>query len=306
MQRGLRYVYTGNVHDVAGGTTTCPSCGIGVMVRDWYRIEQYRLTGDGRCAACGARIAGVFDGPPGEWGRRRRPVHLSSGRWCTMSPELVRLPAVAGAFYPADPGQLADTVDELIAAVPAAADERRPIALVVPHAGYVYSGAVAATAYARLRPWRDAIGRVVIVGPAHRVPVRGLALLLADACATPLGPVPIDRDASEAILGRPGTAIHDDAHAPEHSVEVQLPFLQRVLGDGWMLVPVVAGFASASLVAEALADVWATPGTLVIISTDLSHYHDRETATWSTGRPRPTSWRLHGSASTVPAAEPCR
>ncbi len=79
MQRGLRYVYTGNVHDVAGGTTTCPSCGIGVMVRDWYRIEQYRLTGDGRCAACGARIAGVFDGPPGEWGRRRRPVHLSSG-----------------------------------------------------------------------------------------------------------------------------------------------------------------------------------------------------------------------------------
>ncbi len=195
-----------------------------------------------------------------------------------MSP-VVRLPAVAGAFYPADPGQLADTVDELLAAVPAAADERRPIALVVPHAGYVYSGAVAAPAYARLRPWRDAIGRVVIVGPAHRVPVRGLALSSADAFATPLGPVPIDRDASEAILGRPGTAIHDDAHAPEHSVEVQLPFLQRVLGDGWMLVPVVAGFASASLVAEALADVWATPGTLVIISTDLSHYHDRETAT---------------------------
>lgn len=79
MSRGMRYVYTGNVHDVTGGTTTCPGCGIGVMVRDWYRIEQYRLTGDGRCAACGTRIAGVFDGPPGEWGRRRRPVRLGAG-----------------------------------------------------------------------------------------------------------------------------------------------------------------------------------------------------------------------------------
>lgn len=195
-----------------------------------------------------------------------------------MSP-VVRLPAVAGSFYPADPGQLTATVDALLADVPSPADERRPIALIAPHAGYVYSGPVAATAYARLRPWRDAIGRVVIVGPAHRVPVRGLALSSVDAFATPLGPVPVDHAGCAAILAKPGTAIHDDAHAPEHSVEVQLPFLQRVLGDGWSLVPVVAGFASAAMVAEALSDVWAAPGTLVVISTDLSHYHDQETAT---------------------------
>ncbi len=195
-----------------------------------------------------------------------------------MSP-VVRLPAVAGTFYPADPDELARTVDALLAEVPDHTEERRPVALIVPHAGYVYSGPVAAAAYARLRPWRDAIGRVVVVGPAHRVPVRGLALSSADAFATPLGPVHVDHEGVASMLTRPGTAIHDDAHAPEHSVEVHLPFLQRVLGDGWSLLPVVAGFASAATVADALADVWAAPGTLVVISTDLSHYHDQETAT---------------------------
>ena len=194
-----------------------------------------------------------------------------------MNP-VVRLPAVAGTFYPADPVELASMIDGLLADAPVPTEERRPVALVVPHAGYVYSGGVAATAYARLRPWRGSIGRVVVIGPAHRVPVRGLALSSADAFATPLGTVSVDHPGVEAMLSRPGTAIHDDAHAPEHSLEVQLPFLQRVLGDDWTLVPVVVGFASAAAVADALAEVWASPGTLVVVSTDLSHYHDQETA----------------------------
>jgi AmmeMemoRadiSam system protein B len=117
-----------------------------------------------------------------------------------------------------------------------------------------------------------------VAGPAHRVPVRGLALSSADGFATPLGVVPVDRAANLMLLDRPGVYLDDRAHAQEHSIEVHVPFLQRSLGDGWSLVPIVAGNASAAMVAEALDQLWGEPGTLIVISSDLSHYHDASTA----------------------------
>lgn len=194
----------------------------------------------------------------------------------------VRPAAVAGLFYPGDRESLAAMVDGLLAEARAAVgdlDEAGPpTALIAPHAGYVYSGPTAALAHVRLDPWREAIRRVVVVGPAHRVPVRGMALTSATAFATPLGEVPVDREAG-ALLAEGGFAWVDDlAHAQEHSVEVQLPFLQRVLAPGWTFVPVVAGAATAVQVADALEPLWGTPGTVVVLSSDLSHYLDLDRA----------------------------
>jgi len=189
-----------------------------------------------------------------------------------------RLPAVAGTFYPGNPVALSTMIDAMLAegTVPDAISP--PVALVVPHAGYVYSGPTAAIAYVRLRPWAGQIDRVVVMGPSHRVPLRGLGLSSADFFTTPLGDIPIDRAACDALLTHPGVHINDEAHQYEHSVEVQLPFLQRVLGDGWSLVPIVAGSGTASSIADAVGRLWAAPHTLFIISTDLSHYHDLNTA----------------------------
>lgn len=194
----------------------------------------------------------------------------------------VRTAAVAGYFYPGDAHELATTIDAMIDTAAAAGavpvNAPRPVALIAPHAGYVYSGPVAASAYARLLPWRGDISRVVVVGPAHRVAVRGLALASADGFATPLGVVPLDHEGCMAVLDHPRAYVDDDAHAPEHSIEVHLPFLQRVLGSGWSLVPVLAGAVPATSVADALDVCWAAPDTLVVVSTDLSHYHDVRTA----------------------------
>jgi AmmeMemoRadiSam system protein B/AmmeMemoRadiSam system protein A len=146
-----------------------------------------------------------------------------------------------------------------------------PKALVVPHAGYVYSGPVAATAYARLRPLRGRIARVVLLGPCHRVPVRGLALPGAAAFLTPLGAVEVDAEAVREIRQLAQVVESAQAHALEHSIEVQLPFLQAVLGD-FRLVPLAVGDASPEDVAEVLERLWGGPETLVVISSDLSHY----------------------------------
>jgi AmmeMemoRadiSam system protein B len=190
----------------------------------------------------------------------------------------VRPPAVDGLFYPADAADLAALVDGLLAGVPPVAEDGPPIAIVVPHAGYVYSGPIAATAYARLVPWRHMIDRVVLVGPAHRVPVHGIAVPSVGGFATPLGTVPVDREGIERLLGRPGVHVDDAAHRDEHSLEVHLPFLQRVLGDRWSLIPALAGAATAGAVADALSPFWGAESTLVVVSTDLSHYHDLPTA----------------------------
>ncbi len=188
----------------------------------------------------------------------------------------VREPAVAGSFYPADAQRVQAIVREYLAeANPGDAGEV-PAALIVPHAGYVYSGPVAASAYARLRPstmTARTIRRVVLVGPSHRVALRGLATPRADAFATPLGMVPLDRPGLERVSLLPQVRVLDEAHAQEHSLEVQLPFLQEVLG-AFTLVPLVTGDATALEVAEVLDVLWDAPDTLVVVSSDLSHYHD--------------------------------
>jgi len=190
----------------------------------------------------------------------------------------IRPAAVAGSFYPVDARQLALMIDAMIGSVEVALDEAPPPAIIVPHAGYVYSGPIAATAYAKLVQWRGTINRVVVIGPAHRVAVGGLALSSADEFVTPLGAIPMDGPANRMLLRQPGVYVNDRAHAMEHSVEVHLPFLQRTLGDEWSLVPVVAGSADATTVADALALFWGEPGTLVVVSTDLSHFYDSRAA----------------------------
>jgi len=185
-----------------------------------------------------------------------------------------RPPAVAGTFYPADPDVLAAQVDAL---VPADATGLTPKALIVPHAGYLYSGPVAGRGYATLGASRDRIERVVLLGPAHTVPLRGLATTSADEWVTPLGAVSIDTAARQAVLALPHVAVDDRAHAAEHSLEVHLPFLQRTL-RWFSLLPLVVGHADEETVATVLDTVWGGPETLIVVSTDLSHYQDHATA----------------------------
>lgn len=183
-----------------------------------------------------------------------------------------RPPAVAGMFYPGSPTQLAEDVGAYLAAVPPALTLPAAKALVVPHAGYIYSGPIAAHAYAQLAPLGTTIRRVVLLGPCHRVAVRGLAVPDTDAFATPLGTVPLDQQAIAAALELPQVIRHDAAHAEEHSLEVQLPFLQSLLRN-FSLVPFAVGYAAPEEVAEVLNLLWGGPETLIVISSDLSHYH---------------------------------
>jgi AmmeMemoRadiSam system protein B len=187
----------------------------------------------------------------------------------------VRPAAVAGTFYPADPVELRLVIDSLLSRVATTAVE--PKAIVAPHAGYVYSGPIAASAYAHLAPLRGRVRRVVLIGPSHRVAVAGLAASSAKAFATPLGLVPVDRRAVESLASLPQVVVSDEAHRREHSLEVHLPFLQVVLCD-FAIVPLVVGEATAEEVAEVLNAVWGGPETLIVVSTDLSHFLDSPTA----------------------------
>ncbi len=185
----------------------------------------------------------------------------------------IRPAAVAGAFYTGDPRVLAGEVAAML-------DEAEqhlnkpvtlPKAVIVPHAGYIYSGPVAASAYALLEQGRNIYRRVVLLGPVHRVPVRGLALPSTEGFATPLGVISLDLDAMAKIAGLPQVVEYDAAHALEHSLEVQLPFLQAVLDD-FKLVPLAVGDATPQEVAEVLERLWGGPETLIVISSDLSHF----------------------------------
>lgn len=188
---------------------------------------------------------------------------------------IIRQPAVAGMFYPADPRQLAHEVQQLLAGVHPSA--LTPKALIAPHAGYVYSGAVAASAYATLQQIAARIRRVVLLGPAHRVAVRGLALPGAEAFDTPLGRIELDAEAARAIADLPQVAVSVEAHALEHALEVHLPFLQSVLPD-FKLLPLAVGIATAEEVAEVLETLWGGDETLIVISSDLSHFLPYSTA----------------------------
>ena len=178
----------------------------------------------------------------------------------------VRPPAVSGLFYPGDPVDLEQTVSRYLA--DARPNGAAPVALIAPHAGYLYSGPVAAAGYATVR---RPIERVILLGPAHRYPLQGLAAHSADTFLTPLGPIPV------LTPKLPHTSTLDAAHAGEHSLEVHLPFLQVVLGN-FTLTPLVVGDARPDEVAEVLDQLWGGPETLVVISSDLSHFHDYDTA----------------------------
>ena len=190
----------------------------------------------------------------------------------------VRPAAVAGMFYPGDARALAAEVEDLLGGVEQSAPRLGyPKVLVVPHAGYIYSGGVAARAYDELAAARGSVRRVVLLGPTHRVAVRGLAVPSAQAFATPLGQVRIDRDAIASVRDLPQVVVSDAAHALEHSLEVQLPFLQKMLGD-FALAPFAVGTAGVQEVAQVLERLWGGPETLIVISTDMSHYHAYEQA----------------------------
>lgn len=183
--------------------------------------------------------------------------------------------AVAGSFYPADPvvlkNMLADMIGKAVATGPA------PKAMILPHAGYIYSGETAARGYGLLRDAHQQIKRVVLLGPTHRVAIRGLATVSSSAFETPLGKIPIDQPGVARALELPQVVIMDEAHAQEHSLEVHLPFLQTILDD-FSLLPFAVGDATANEVSEVIECLWGGDETLIVISSDLSHFHDYETA----------------------------
>ena len=197
----------------------------------------------------------------------------------------IRPAAVAGSFYPGEAPVLAAAVAAYLAEARGAAAAPAPKAIIAPHAGYMYSGPIAGSIYARLEPLRGRARRVVLAGPAHRVPVRGAAIPAARAFASPLGEVPLDLEALAALRALPFVEVSDRAHALEHSLEVHLPFLQAVLG-AFRLVPLLVGGASAAEAAQALDAVWGGEETVIVVSSDLSHYlpydaargRDRDTA----------------------------
>jgi AmmeMemoRadiSam system protein B len=190
----------------------------------------------------------------------------------------IRPAAVAGSFYPGEPSVLASEVASYLAQARGnAARPRPPKAIIAPHAGYIYSGPIAASVYARLEPLRGRVKRVVLAGPAHRVWVDGIAVPSAAAFDSPLGAVRLDRAAIERLRALPFAEVSDRAHALEHSLEVHIPFLQSVLGD-FELVPIVVGDASPAEMAQVFDALWGGDETLIVVSSDLSHYLPYEAA----------------------------
>jgi len=192
----------------------------------------------------------------------------------------IRPAAVAGQFYPRDERVLRTQLAEMLSTAVAFESAPAPKAIIVPHAGYMYSGPVAASAYALLAPLRERIRRVVLLGPTHRVAVRGLTLPEASAFATPLGEVPVARDDWQALQARDDVLVDDRPHAEEHCLEVQLPFLQVCL-ERFDIVPVLVGDASPEATASLIESLWGGPETLILISSDLSHYLSYREAQWS-------------------------
>jgi AmmeMemoRadiSam system protein B len=211
-----------------------------------------------------------------------------------------RSPAVAGLFYPGDARSLAGEIDAYLAEVPPSSGPA-PKAIIAPHAGYIYSGPIAASVYARLAPLRGRISRVVLVGPAHRVYVTGAAIPSTQAFASPLGPVPLDLEAMARLRALPFVEVSDQAHAQEHCLEVHVPFLQSVLGD-FRLVPVVVGDASTEEAAKLLDTLWGGDETLLVVSSDLSHYLPYNAATV---RDRATAQAILGLEARLVGEEAC-
>ena len=211
----------------------------------------------------------------------------------------VRQAAVAGTFYPGDGQQLSQLVAELLDAAPPASTD--PRALIAPHAGYIYSGPIAATAYRQLGARRKTIRRVLLLGPSHRVAYAGLALSSAAGYATPVGEIAIDTEACRQLLDLPQVSVLDQAHAEEHSLEVHLPFLRAVLDD-FQLIPVVVGDATPDEVAQVIESFWDLEDTLIVVSSDLSHFLDYETANRVD---RETTRAIEGHAQDISPEQAC-
>jgi AmmeMemoRadiSam system protein B len=190
---------------------------------------------------------------------------------------MLRRAAVAGSFYPEDPAVLTAVIEEFLSETDGRPPQDHPKAIIAQHAGYIYSGPVAAQAYAVLAPRAAEITRVVLLGPAHYFPFTGIAIPEATEFETPLGSIPVDRKALSTIGALPQVVMTDAPHAPEHSLEVQIPFLQVVLG-AIRIVPLVVGRARPAEVAEVLERLWGGGETLLVVSSDLSHYLDYQTA----------------------------
>ena len=201
---------------------------------------------------------------------------------------MIRPPAVAGRFYPADPAELRRTVQTFLSEAQTTANrsltaDRPPSttpsakAIIAPHAGYMFSGPIAGSAFAQFLPDKARIQRIVLIGPAHFVPVRGVAAPGWESFSTPLGSIPVDAALLAALEPMPQVSIANQPHAPEHSLEVELPFLQVVL-EQFTLLPLVAGDAGTREIAEVLDKVWGGPETRIVVSSDLSHFLDYRTA----------------------------
>ena len=213
----------------------------------------------------------------------------------------IRPTAVAGSFYPSQPSVLQSLLDKLLDDHSTVGKDILDVqsikAIIVPHAGYIYSGAVAAKAYRLLKRLRQQIKRVVLLGPNHRVPLRGVALPSNEFFNTPLGNIPIDTHSVQLLAKRKGFAINDVAHAQEHSLEVHLPFLQTILND-FTLLPLVVGVIDPDTLVETLNEFWDDTNTFIIVSSDLSHFHpyrqacdiDRQTSDLIESK----SWHLQG------------
>jgi hypothetical protein len=193
----------------------------------------------------------------------------------------VRPPAVAGRFYPADPAELRQSVQTFLSQAQhpgsTANDVRPPKAVIAPHAGYVFSGPIAGSAFAPFQADKYLVTRIILIGPAHFVRVRGLAAPAWDAFTTPLGTIPVAGRLLSALKSLPQVTISNQPHAAEHSLEVELPFLQVVL-EQFSILPLVAGDATANEIADVLENVWGGPETRIVISSDLSHFFDYPTA----------------------------
>jgi len=187
----------------------------------------------------------------------------------------VRKPAVAGLFYPSEPAELREAIKVYLKMAKGSGPV--PKAVIVPHAGYIYSGPIAASAYVLVRQGKNIIHRVVLMGAAHRLGFSGLAAPTFQVFQTPLGAVPIDLPSIQKISEFPQVQILDEAHEQEHSLEVQLPFLQIVLND-FQIIPLVVGDCSPDEVADVLDHLWGKKETLIVVSSDLSHYLDDESA----------------------------
>lgn len=183
----------------------------------------------------------------------------------------VRPAAVAGMFYPGEARALAHNIDAMLASAQPGTDALLPKAIIAPHAGYIYSGPIAASIYALIARARARVNRVVLLGPTHRVAVQGMALPGVDAFATPLGQVAINTEAVQKLRTLPFVGTSAEAHRLEHSLEVQLPFLQQVL-DRFTLTPLAVGRATAEEVAQVIDLLWGGDETLIVVSSDLSHY----------------------------------